>query len=173
MTSVLFAVVRWPPALLAAVAATWAVALLAAPVAVVTGDVEHGLGWWSSVLYDVAGRICHQRVDRSWTWRNVSFPVCGRCLTLYVSGAVGAGVAAWTAWRAPWRLAWPTRRPASSLARLTPEAGWLALVALPAVLLLAVEWLVADPGTTARAVTAVPLGVLVGWICGRGLSRRP
>lgn len=172
MASVLFAVVRWPSALLAAVAATWALALLVAPVAVVTGDVEHGVGWCASLLYDVAGRVCHQRLDRSFTWQHVPFPVCGRCLALYVSGAIGSGLAAWTAWRAPWRLAWPTRAPASLLARLTPEAGWLVLAALPPVLLLAVEWLVVDPGTTARAAGSVPLGLLVGWICGRGLSRR-
>src|SRR5690606_31920573 len=118
---------------------------------------------WAAVVYDAASRICHQRATRSFAWAGVPFPVCGRCLALYVSGAGGLCAAAVAAWRAPRRLALPSRplwvRPA-----WTAEATWLAAAVAPSALLWLVEWSLADPGTVTRAIAALPLGAMVGWI---------
>ena len=37
-----------------------------------------------------AGRVCHQRPERSFHVAGVQLPVCARCTGLYVSGAAGA-----------------------------------------------------------------------------------
>jgi hypothetical protein len=167
-----FAVARAGATLLAMGAVAWCAALLWAPTAVAAGDVERGGGWMASLLYHAAGQVCHQRIERSFVWGAVPFPVCGRCLALYVSGAAGLTAAAWAAWAAGWRLAWPSRPIVGRAARLTPEAGWLLVAVTPAVVLLCVEVAGLDPGTPARALASVPAGGLAGWICGRGLARR-
>jgi hypothetical protein len=154
---------RGPVTALAVAAAAWCSLLLAAPTA-------HGAHAWSTVVYEAAGRICHQQMARSFDWAGTPFPVCGRCLALYLSGAAALIVAAAAAWAAPRWLDWPGR----ALWRRrgwTPEATWLAAATLPSALLLIVERFVFDPGTGARALLALPLGGTVGWICGRSLTR--
>jgi hypothetical protein len=154
---------------LAAVAVGWCALVLMAPAAV-SGPHDAGGARWAALVYEAAAGICHQRVQRSFAWDGVAFPVCGRCLALYLSGAAAVCAAAVAAWRSPRHLAMPSRplwvRPA-----WTVEATWLAVAAAPSVVLLLVEWVVADPGTVARAGAALPLGAMVGWICGAGLAR--
>lgn len=154
---------------LAAVAVAWCVVVLVAPGAL-QGRGGSQAGGWGSLVYDAAGRICHQRVARSFTWGGVPFPVCGRCLALYVSGAAAMCLAAGIAWRAPRHLTWPSQ-PLWTHPAWTGEASWLAAATAPSALLLIVEWFAADPGTVARAIAALPLGAMVGWICGAGLAR--
>ena len=76
-------------AVLCAVAIGWAVLLPLAP-------LLHGsrmprfvrvLAW---APYVAGSLVCHQRADRSFTTRSVTWPVCGRCAGLYLSAAVGA-----------------------------------------------------------------------------------
>lgn len=154
---------------LAALALGWCGLVLVAPAAAAPG-ADTGDAHAASLVYQAAARICHQRIERSFTWGGVPFPVCGRCLALYVSGTVALCAAAVAAWRAPRDLARPSR-PLFRWPALTVEATWLAAAATPSALLLLVEWAVVDPGTVARALAAVPLGAMVGWVCGTGLAR--
>ena len=74
-------------------------------------------------------------------------PVCARCTGLYVSGALGASVA-WIGSGTPVRRA----------------QWWLAIVAAPSALSVALEGLgIVHPSGTARALLGVPLGVCAGW----------
>lgn len=161
---------RGPVTALAAVAVAWCAVVLVAPGALQGAGGAQAGGGWVSVVYEAAGRICHQRVARSFTWGGVPFPVCGRCLALYVSGAAAVCLAAAAAWRSPRHLAWPSQ-PLWTRPAWTGEATWLAAATAPSAVLLLVEWLAADPGTVARAIAALPLGAMVGWICGAGLAR--
>lgn len=45
-------------------------------------------------VYAAAALLCHQKPERSFHWRGVQLPVCGRCVGLYVGGTVGLGLAA-------------------------------------------------------------------------------
>lgn len=163
------AVRRAPVTVLAVMAVAWALLLGVTPLLArgVAGDETRGL---AALVRAAAAPICHQRPERSFTWQGHLFPVCGRCLSLYVTGAAAlAGVAA-LAWAGPHRLRgglpplWQGRR-------LTADATWLAMAALPTAALAAVEWTMGDPGTMARAMASAPLGIVVGLVCGVGLAR--
>lgn len=154
---------------LALVATAWVALLLAAPLLVASGQAEGDLGWWVASLYRATSRICHQRPERSFLWAGVPFPVCGRCVGLYASGAVGVITAAWASWRArPW-LAWP-RRPVWDGAGGRAELTWVLASLSPVAVLFLLEWTIADPGTPARALVSLPLGLVVGWLAGRELA---
>ncbi len=161
---------RAPVTMLAAVAAAWALLLVTAPL-LARGGPGTATSGIAAAVHAVAAPFCHQRPERSFHWDGHQFPVCGRCLSLYLSGAVALAVIAALAWlRAP-AVARPVA-PAWHGSRLTPEATWLAAATLPTAVSAVVEWAVADPGTLARAVAAVPLGACVGAVCGLGLARR-
>ena len=158
---------------LALVATAWVALLLAAPVLALkglalVGREDSDVSWWVATLYQAAGRICHQQPERSFQWSGVPFPVCGRCVALYASGAVGAIAAAWAAWGArPW-LGWPRRPLWAGAGRA--EVTWLLASMSPAAVLFLLEWTIADPGTPARALGSLPLGLVVGWLAGRELA---
>jgi uncharacterized membrane protein len=122
----------------------WTTALVAAP-ALLTHPV------WAApaaVIYAGSARVCHQRPERSFRLAGTQFPVCARCFGLYLAGAAGA-VAAWSARRGPGRRA-----------RMV-----LAVAAVPT----AVTWTAEFAGlagfsNTARAVAALPLGAVGGWV---------
>ena len=102
---------------------------------------------FSAVVYLAASRVCHQRPERSFHYYGVKWPVCGRCSGLYLGGAVAAIVLAGAARR---------RRRAPHL------LVWLAAAAVPTAVTLGLEWLgLAAVTTTARFLSAVPLGALV------------
>lgn len=163
-------IVRGPVTMLALVAVGWCLMVVLAPTAVHAHASGGEGGAWAAFVYQAAGRVCHQQVARSMAWAGVPFPVCGRCLALYLWGAVGLVAAAGAAWWAPallrsdgrplWR--WRVGRAATT---------WAVAAALPSVAVLVVEWTVADPGTVVRAVASVPLGLVLGWISGRALAR--
>jgi hypothetical protein len=144
---------------LAVVATAWVALLLAAPILVASGNGDSGSGWWVAALYHGTSRICHQQMARSFLWAGVPFPVCGRCLALYASGAIGVIGAAAAAWTTPGWLVWPS-----------DPFRWLLAFGTPAVLLFLMEWSMVDPGTPARAVGSLPLGLMVGWLVGRELA---
>ncbi len=154
---------------LAVVATAWVVLLIAAPILVASGNVDRGSGWWVVALYHATSRICHQQVERSFLWSGVPFPVCGRCLALYASGALGTIVAAAAAWTSRGWLSWP-RKPLWPAGPVRAEVTWLLTLGAPAVLLFLMEWTVLDPGTPARALGSLPLGAMVGWLAGRELA---
>ena len=125
-------------------ASLWVAALLAGPVAL--GRRPTLLP--AALLYAGAGRVCHQRPERSFHLAGAQQPVCARCFGLYVSGAAGA----WLAWAS-------ARRPGRH------ARTWLAAAALPT----AATWLLEAAGTSsfsngARFVAALPLGAVAGWV---------
>lgn len=65
----------------------WSAALLAAP----TGSAPR----LSAAVYAAGSLICHQRPERSFHYDGAQYPVCARCLGLYL-GAL-TGVVLWVA----------------------------------------------------------------------------
>jgi len=132
------------PFLLTIAALLWTAALLAAPAAL----ARPAFAAPSAVIYAASSRICHQRPERSFNLAGTQLPVCARCFGLYVAGALGAAAA------------WSSRR---RLGRQTRAV--LALAAIPT----AVTWTAEVAGlaafsNTARALAALPLGLVGGWV---------
>lgn len=138
---------------LTAAALLWAGALLAAPLA-----LEHGgaISTASAVLYEGAGRICHQRPERSFHLAGTPLPVCARCAGLYFAGAAGC------------LLAWSGRR-----REVAPPRRARALIltaALPIVFTVAAEVAgLLHTSNVFRTITALPLGAAAGWVFVRSL----
>ena len=149
--------------LLTAAALAWVAIVIAAPLA-----LAHGYVVFPALVYEAAGLICHQRPERSFHLGGIQLPVCARCLGLYASGAAGALAACVAGFGASGEV-------------LTAGATWaLALAAFPTAATVALEWAGwIHPGGVARAVAAVPLGALAGWLFVRALggedtpARRP
>ena len=130
----------------------WVVAVLGAPVALERGGA---LSTMAALLYEGAGRICHQRPERSFHLAGVPLPVCARCSGLYVAGAAGA------------LLAWTGRRLAP-----TPRSTRLIvlLAALPTALGVTAEIAgLLHTSNSFRMLSALPLGAAAGWIFVRSL----
>lgn len=122
----------------------WTALLVAAPVAL-SGD---GLAVPAATVYAASSRICHQRPERSFHLAGVQLPVCARCFGLYAAGALGSLIA-WTSGRAPGRR---TR-----------------LVLMASAVPTAATWLMEVAGVLAfsnvsRALAALPVGAVVGWV---------
>lgn len=112
----------------------------------------------SAAVYALADRVCHQRPERSFALGGAPMPVCARCSGLYLSGAAGAVFA----------LGWSL----SAVGRRQDDAArwrWvLAACAVPTALSwLAEVTMLAAPTPTVRAICALPLGAVAGWICVR------
>jgi uncharacterized membrane protein len=134
-------------------ALAWSATLLAAPYALTSGHPR--LVAAAAAVYSGAGRICHQRAERSFRLGGVQQPVCARCAGFYLSGAAGA-LAAWLGSRRP-------RAPRRT--RIV-----LALAAVPTALTVALELVgLAHPSSVGRAVSALPLGATAAWVFVRSL----
>jgi uncharacterized membrane protein len=114
--------------------------------------------------YAMGHLLCHQRPDRSFFSCGRQWPVCGRCAGLYMGFALGGLLGLVTV------VAGPASRPAGD-----PTRWWrLALVvaAIPTAVLWLLEFGVGvNPGSLARWIGAVPLGVAAAfWMAavGRG-----
>jgi uncharacterized membrane protein len=131
----------------------WTAALVAAPY-VVAHRAPSGFGFKAAVgVYLSAGLVCHQDPARSFHLFNVQLPVCARCAGLYFGAPLGACLALSGWFRG--RLLVIGRH----------AVAWLCLAAVPTALTVGLEWM----GATAvqsgvRALTAVPLGVLIAII---------
>ena len=123
-------------------AVVWAVIIVAAPVALQSATAAVP----ASVVYIASSRICHQRPERSFTIAGFQMPVCARCSGLYLSAAVGT------------LLAWGARR-------RTPSTRALMIAALPTAMTFVLELAGVMPfSNKARAIAALPLGAVVGWL---------
>jgi uncharacterized membrane protein len=146
-------VARAASLLLTATALAWVAIVLAAPL-----TLAHGYVLFPSLVYEAAGLVCHQRPERSFHLAGIQLPVCARCFGLYASGAAGALAASLAGLTAP-----PIRTTRASVG--------LALAALPTAVTVALEWAgLMQPGGMWRAVAAVPLGALAGWLFVRSLA---
>jgi uncharacterized membrane protein len=131
------------------VSSLWSAALVAAPVAAAPR--------LSALTYAGASRICHQQPARSFHVDGAQFPVCARCLGLYLGAVVGA---------LAWCVAAGTGRVASKRAVrwVNSHAFRVALVviAAPTLVSVALAWLgVWDGNNVVRATLAVPLGAII------------
>jgi uncharacterized membrane protein len=107
----------------------------------------------STIVYGLASTICHQRPERSFALDGQQLPVCGRCLGLYLSGALGA-LAAWPG---------PRRAPRRSRELILSAA-------VPTALTIPIEWSgLSDLSNAIRAAAALPLGAAAGWTFVRAL----
>jgi uncharacterized membrane protein len=111
--------------------------------------IEGDAPWLTAAVYLSAGRVCHQRPERSFHTSGVSWPVCGRCAGLYLAAPFGAAFALMSRRRrhhaaASWR--------------------WMALAAAPTALTWALEFASVAPMTSlVRALAALPLGAAVAF----------
>lgn len=108
----------------------------------------------SAATYLAGSLVCHQLPERSFHHAGAQYPVCARCLGLYLGA--GIGVLAWAA------VAGTGGRPRASIA---PAIEWsvirpaLLIAALPTLLTVALAWTGAyDASNTLRALFALPLG---------------
>jgi uncharacterized membrane protein len=139
---------RYLAATLTAGALLWFLLLLVAPVAIARGPALALPAAW---LYEAAGRICHQRPERSFTIAGVQQPVCARCAGLYAAGALGAALA-WTT------MGGVRRRPSR-------DRMILVLCAAPTAITFGLEFAgLAHPSSAVRAVAALPLGLFAGFL---------
>jgi uncharacterized membrane protein len=145
---------RFLAILLTAGALVWTAALFLVPFALVSTHPRVVSA--AAVVYAGAGRICHQRSNRSFHLGGVQQPVCARCTGLYVSGAAGA-LAAWLGARR--RLVAPRGARAVLIAAAIPTALTVGLELLG----------LAHPSSAMRALAALPLGAAAGWIFVRSL----
>jgi uncharacterized membrane protein len=140
--------------LLTAGALLWTATLFLTPFALV--GMHPRVVSAAAFVYEGAGRICHQISDRSFRVAGVQQPVCARCTGLYVSGAVGA-LAAW------FGASRRTRVPRHTRAAFV-------LAAFPTAFTVILEFAgLASPSSGMRALSAIPLGAVAGWVFVRSL----
>lgn len=127
--------------------------MFVAPFAVGSGHAATSAA--ASVLYMGASRVCHQRAERSFHLAGLQMPVCARCTGLYVSGAAGALLA----FLIHGRPRVPGQARDMLIAAAIPTAATVALEVAG----------LAHPSSTVRAVSALPLGAVAGWVFIRSL----
>jgi len=156
----------------AALAIAWAILVpVAAFAASRTPPVEFG-GALAVVVYRIGSLICHQRPERSFYLFGVPLPVCARCTGIYAGAALmaiavavrGAGAGhhsnADTTSDGVRHADGSDVRPGVVNARRV-----LFVSALPTVATLVYEWSTAHmPTHWIRAMSGLPLGVVVAWI---------
>lgn len=104
-----------------------------------------------AVIDVFGGFICHQRPERSFSSCGRQWPVCGRCSGLYLGAAAGTVLVAFGVRR---RLTVSRWRQAFLLAAAPTLLSWTVEASSGL-----------DPGTVARFVLALPLGVLTAlWL---------
>jgi len=136
---------------LVACAVAWPILLTTATAA----RIHHRAPWTSTLMYVVAGQVCHQRPARSFHTAGVQWPVCGRCSGLYLAAPVGAIAAFLVARRRTSR----------------PSVAWLAVAAMPTAITFVVEkGGIAAVGNGMRFAAAVPLGLALAWVLVRTAS---
>jgi uncharacterized membrane protein len=129
-------------ALFALAACGWLALLVAAPVLP---------AFAAATLYAVGSQICHQQPARSFHLYSAQLPVCARCTGIYAGAALGAIVAARSAWRA-------------RMGALAPRT-MLVCGALPTAMTIVAEWSGAWGGSNAiRAASGLPLGGAVALV---------
>jgi uncharacterized membrane protein len=144
----------------------WVLLLAALPSVVAERGTGERMLTAATLVYVLGGFICHQRPDRSFQDRGVSFPVCGRCFGLYAGAPFGA-LLGFLGTRPRWMAA---------RGRRISTAAWrslLAVAAVPTIITVIVEYSGLDPGTLIRSIAAVPLGLAVAWLVASAIGSDP
>jgi len=125
----------------------WPIALGAA----VASKIDHPVSAFARVTYAACSNLCHQLPERSFRTAGVTWPVCARCSGLYLSAPLGA------------MIAWPRRRRGAM--RAVTNLRWLAVMSIPTLLTLVIEWSGwGSPSGLMRALAAVPLGAAIAYV---------
>src|SRR5262245_23640591 len=158
---------------------TWFVALQLATFASSRPSPPTPVYLLSFGTYLVGSLVCHQRPERSFFLWGSQMPVCARCLGIYAGAALAAIALPLVARLKPSRLRSPEERASFGEARSTGgpppfarEGGalrsarmLLTVAIVPAAATLVYEWTTGDmPANWIRAVSGVPIGVVVSWI---------
>ena len=147
---------------------SWAVLLIATPYAITHHPVSKVQGAVVAVVYVGGSFVCHQAPERSFHFWGGQTPVCARCAALYWSAPFGLVAALQFA-----------RRRRSTASTLTSSMSHVTLrrtlfqSAIPTLVTAGIEVFgMAQPSTsnTARAVSAIPLGLSVAWVVGMFLA---
>ena len=110
-------------------------------------STRHSPGIAASVgatsIYAAAALVCHQNPERSFHWRGSQFPICGRCLGIYVAAAIA--------------LSWSSAR---QKGRFSTRRGvtWLGIAAGLNLTTLVIEWLGGPASNGIRATAGAFLG---------------
>jgi uncharacterized membrane protein len=140
---------------LAAAAIAWPLLL----VSVVWARQDGSQPLWTTAVYVVGSKICHQIAERSFHTNGVQWPVCARCAGLYLAAPIGAVVAI----------------AARRRSRVWGAAAWpiLIVAALPTIVTLAIEWPgLGAPSNVTRALAALPLGAAIAFLIVRTAGGR-
>jgi hypothetical protein len=130
--------------------------------------------------YLVGSLLCHQRPERSFFLWGSQMPVCARCTGIYAGAALAALALPFIARLKPSRLRSRAKRASfgeagrsadgAEAARSTgdalrPARMLLTVSIVPAAATLVYEWTTGHmPANWIRAVSGLPIGVLVAWI---------
>ena len=134
-------------AILSLGAVLWLAAILLAPR--LLASPSRLLSLSSAAVYAIGARVCHQRPDRCFLVDGRPMPVCARCAGLYAGAALAAPLALVAA------AAMASRR-----ARMVAV-----LAALPTLATWSIEFAgLAHPTNAVRALSALPLGAMAGWL---------
>lgn len=147
---------------MAVAACAWAVLL---PLAAVAGGRGTGVDRPLALVYVIGQAICHQRIERSFLWNGIAWPVCARCSGIYAGAALG------TLWAL---LSWPGRigrgGPVIPLAPAQVRR-WLALALTPTLVSVVVEWTSGvSPSNGVRAACGALAGSVVALLLSRFLQ---
>jgi uncharacterized membrane protein len=132
---------------LAVGSALWVAAIVVAPRAIASG--ERVVSTAAAGIYSAGRFICHQRPDRCFRIDGRPMPVCARCTGLYVAAAAAG----------PLALLFGASLSSSRARRI------LVLAAIPTLSTWSLEYAgVAHVSNAIRAVCALPLGFVAGWL---------
>lgn len=126
--------------------------VLLLPLSAYAASRQSSVGAWAAApIYGIGAVICHQRPERSFAMRGMTWPVCARCTGIYLGAAAVALAALLSGGR--WR-----RHPIAS----QPLPLILMLGALPSMATLLWEWTTGVmPGNVPRLVAGLPIGAAV------------
>jgi uncharacterized membrane protein len=119
-----------------------------------------GASWFCDAIFRFCSYVCHQRPERSFHWGAQAWPVCARCLGLYVAAPAGAA------------LAIVARAPVSF-----PGGGRNLVVLCGAAIPTFLTWMLEHAAgmmmsNALRFAAALPLGAVVAWVLVR-TARNP
>jgi Predicted membrane protein (DUF2085) len=125
--------------------------------------------------YLVGSLLCHQRPERSFFLWGSQMPVCARCTGIYAGAALAALALPFIARLKPSRRSADGAEAARSTGNALGPARMLLTVSIvPAAATLVYEWTTGHvPANWIRAVSGLPIGVVVAWIVQSAARERP